>query len=193
MAQTAAALPFIEFEEFDRIERASECKMEYLHGATYVMAGGSPRHNLIAINCAVALGNSLPTDTCLVFSSDQHIVTPQNQANFMPDLSAVCGESLDAIPYRLTNPFLVVEVLSLSTRNHDLTNKLFEYQRIPSLRAILYIDSESLTVRLWTRPVDATWPAEPQFIQDAAGFVPLPLGTPLPMSRLYVNTGLMPS
>ena len=49
---------------------------------------------------------------------------------------------------------MVVKVLSASTRTHDQTNKLEEYKPIPSLRHILFLESESIRAQLHTRGAD---------------------------------------
>ncbi len=191
MASPAASFPYIPFEEYERIEKGLSEKLEYLRGTTYLMAGASPVHNLIMVRCSSLLERALPEDSCFVLSSDQHVVSPENQADFMPDVTVVCGSSLDQLAYRLPNPTMVVEVLSPSTRGHDLGNKLTEYQRIPSMRAILYIDSESITVRLWQRPENSTWTAEPAFFQDPEARVDLPIGVSFVVKDLYRGTGLL--
>lgn len=191
MAHPAMSLPYLSFEEYERIERNNTEKLEYLRGASYLMAGGSPRHAMIAGNCFWRLRSLLAPSECIVLPQDLHVVTPQNQADFIPDVTVICGASVEELPHRVPNPTLVVEVLSPSTRVHDLGNKLIEYQRIPSLRGILYVDSESLTVRLWTRPENSTWPAEPRFLQSPDSTISLPVGVTLLLKDLYEGTGLL--
>lgn len=48
-------------------------------------------------------------------------------------------------------PALIFEVLSKNTRTHDLADKLPCYKKIPSLRYILYIDSQRMELTLWER------------------------------------------
>jgi Uma2 family endonuclease len=191
MAELAQTFPIIDFEDFERIETTTEHKLEYLHGAIYMMAGAPPRHNLLAGNCIWLLRSALAPGRCLVLSSDQHVVTPQNQADFLPDVVVVCDADVEKLSYRIHNPSLVVEVLSPSTRNHDLGAKLLEYQRIPSLRSILYLDSETATARLWQRPENATWPSEPKFFQSGDSVIDLSLGVKLALRDLYEGSGLL--
>lgn len=155
------------------------------------MAGASPVHNLIIVRCSSLLERALPEDSCFVLRSDQHVVSPENQADFMPDVTVVCGSSLNQLSYRLPNPTMVVEVLSPSTRGHDLGDRLVEYQRIPSLRVILYIDSESITVRLWQRDENSTWAAEPAIFQVPEARVDLHIGVSFAVKDLYRGTGLL--
>jgi len=191
MADPALSLPSPAYEEYERIERNNTEKLEYLRGASYLMAGGSPRHAMISGNCFWRLRSLLAPSECIVFPQDLHIVTPQNQADFIPDVTVICRANVEELPHRVPNPTLVVEVLSPSTRMHDLGNKLSEYQRIPSLRAILYIDSETLTVRLWSRPENSTWPSEPNFHQHPESQIALPIGVTLLLKELYEGTGLL--
>lgn len=191
MAETALSFPYIPFEEYERIEKTLPGRFEYWNGLTYLMAGAPPRHNLLVGNCIWLLRGAITPGKCLVLSSDQHVVTPQNQADFLPDVVVVCDADVSDLPYRVQNPTLIVEVLSPSTRGHDLGNKLTEYQRIPSLRAILYIDSETVTARLWQRPENSTWPSEPKFFQAPDAVIELGIGVKLQIQQLYEGTGLL--
>jgi Uma2 family endonuclease len=191
MAELAQTFPILAFEDFERIESTTDHKLEFLHGAIYMMAGAPPRHNLLVGNCIWLLRSALAPGKCFVLSSDQHVVTPQNQADFLPDVVVVCEASIEKLPYRIQNPTVVVEVLSPSTRNHDLGAKLLEYQRIPSLRSILYLDSETATARLWQRPESSTWPSEPQFFQSGDSLIGLSIGVSLALRDLYEGTGLL--
>lgn len=184
-------LPFIAFDEYERIEKSITQRLEYFRGASYLMAGGSPRHAMIAGNCFFLLRSALSPSQCIVLPQDVHVVTPQNQADFIPDVTVVCGANVEELPHRVANPTMIVEVLSPSTRAHDLGNKLSEYQRIPSLRAILYVDSESLTVRLWQRPENSTWPSEPRFYQSPEVLIQLPIDVRFSVQALYEGTGLL--
>ncbi|MEZ4957989.1 MAG: Uma2 family endonuclease [Saprospiraceae bacterium] len=53
-----------------------------------------------------------------------------------------------------TNPFLVVEVLSKSTYDHDWENKLPSYQSLPSVECILFIESRFPAITVFTRTAE---------------------------------------
>ena len=56
----------------------------------------------------------------------------------------------------LSNPTVLVEVLSPSTAEYDRTDKLEEYRRIPSLRHVVHVASDEPRIDLWSHVGD-TW------------------------------------
>ena len=154
--------PRFSFDEYLARNARSNEKLEYLQGVVYSMAGGTQFHNAISINFAVALGMRLRGKDCSILSSDQMIEAPGREAGFYPDLSVLCGAKLKPSATPLKNPFVVVEVLSPSTRDYDLGQKFQQYRRIASLRHIVFIDSEGLGVQVYTRGADEVWPGLPE-------------------------------
>jgi Uma2 family endonuclease len=69
---------------------------------------------------------------------------PSYRRAFYPDLSVVLGtpEYAEAKQLRLVNPTLIVEVLSPSTAEFDLTEKFEYYRSISSLQEIVYFEAE---------------------------------------------------
>jgi Uma2 family endonuclease len=76
-----------------------------------------------------------------------------------PDVTVVCGkpEFLDEEDDILTNPKLIVEVLSPSTRNYDLGDKTRTYWQIPSLTDLLLIEQSKVWIEYWSRETGGEW------------------------------------
>jgi Uma2 family endonuclease len=51
----------------------------------------------------------------------------------------------------VTNPKLIVEVLSTGTADYDRGEKLRHYQRLASLACVVLIDHQSERIETWTR------------------------------------------
>lgn len=186
----AHAFPRIPFADYLDREIHSNEKHEYLHGSVYMMAGGTNRHHLIAANCLIALARQLKRRNCTVLGSDARIVTPGPDAAFYPDLSVHCG---GFNPNALTAdaPTFILEVLSPSTRQYDLTTKRKEYFRIPSLCHYLLIDSESIEALLYTREPGQSWPRQAQTFHDLTESIPLAaLKAQLKLRDVYAESGL---
>lgn len=62
---------------------------------------------------------------------------------YQPDAMVRCGGDLNGETIHLTDPVIVVEVLSRSTRGRDTGAKLADYFRLPSVRHYLIIRAES--------------------------------------------------
>ena len=65
---------------------------------------------------------------------------------YEPDALVRCGEPLPGDTVKLSDPVIVVEVLSPSTRARDAAAKLEDYFRLPSVRHYLIVKTESRSV-----------------------------------------------
>src|SRR5690606_31274388 len=118
-------------------------KHEFLDGLVWAMAGGSPEHAAIAANIVALLVNQLAGRRCRVFSSDLRVRVKATGLATYPDVTVVC-EQLELDPddpkgHTVTNPKLLVEVLSPSTAEYDRGEKLDHYRQIESLEVILLV------------------------------------------------------
>jgi Uma2 family endonuclease len=174
------------FADYLALESMSTVKHEYLDGAVWAMAGGTPDHAAIAINIAVALSTALRGQPCRVFSADLRVRVKETGLATYPDLSVVCGaletDPDDAGGNTVTNPVLVVEVLSPSTEDYDRGEKLAHYKRIPSLREILLVAQEEARLELWTR-ASSGWQLE--VVRDKGALAVL--GCALELAEVYRN------
>lgn len=147
-----------DFEDYLRVEHDSGMKHEFLAGRVWAMAGGSPNHARIAINVASVLNAHLRGKPCAVFSSDLRIGVRATELVTYPDLSVVCGQlehdPIDRTGHTITNPKVLVEVLSPSTAEYDRGEKIRHYKLIPSLEAIVLVDHEAQRLQLWQRSGD---------------------------------------
>jgi Uma2 family endonuclease len=157
-----AARHYFTPEEYFTLEEISPIRHEYYEGEIYDMAGGSPDHGLIQGNLITILNGQLHASPCRVFSSDVRILVEQSGLYTYPDLSVVCGKLKTARTSKitLTNPVLLVEVLSESTRAYDRGEKLKFYKQIPSLKEIMLVDSERARVEVWRRGARNDWAPE---------------------------------
>ncbi|MGI8741218.1 MAG: Uma2 family endonuclease [Bryobacteraceae bacterium] len=117
-----------------RLERAAEYKSEYVGGEIFAMAGGSPRHSELAANWIFEVKSKLRGSNCRLFTSGLRVRTPATGSYVYPDVAVVCGELrvYETANDVLTNPAVVVEVLSLSTAHYDRGKKFELYRAFPS-------------------------------------------------------------
>jgi Uma2 family endonuclease len=148
------------FAEYLAIEAESTIKHEFWDGQVWAMAGGSRRHGAIAANILRILGNQLLAGRCQAHSSDVRIRVLATGVATYPDGSIICGRAeLDPEDERgesVTNPVVIVEVLSPSTEEYDRGEKLEHYKRIPSLRHVVMAAQQEACVDVWTRS-DGGW------------------------------------
>ena len=145
--------------EYLEIERRADRKSQFFHGEVFSMAGASARHNLIVANAIRALGNALQESTCRVFASDLRVVIDPDDHYVYPDVVIVCGEPeyLDEASDTLTNPTLIVEVLSESTERYDRGLKFAGYRALPSVQTVMFVSQDRACIEVYSRQPDGRW------------------------------------
>lgn len=144
-------------EDYVALDRASEGRWEYVGGEAFAMAGASPRHNAIVVNITVA--NALRGKSCFPLGSDQKVATLATLAFHYPDITVVCGKPSHAPKdeHAITNPSLLVEVLSETTSDDDRGQKFDHYATIPELREYVVVFSSARRIEHKKRMPDGKW------------------------------------
>ena len=137
---------------------ASSVRLELIDGVVYDMAGGSLDHGTIAKNLDRAFAYGLDARNCRGFSSDVSVRIDEDGDYVFPDSSYVCGDP-EQRGDSLTNPTLIVEVLSPGTERHDRRVKVPLYRAIASVEEILLIASDGPYVECHRRHGDL-WAVE---------------------------------
>jgi Uma2 family endonuclease len=180
--------PFLSPEEYLEIERKAEYKSEYYHGEMFAMSGVSRRHDRINVQLTFLIAQHLRGKKCETFSANMRVLATSSGLYTYPDLSVVCEEPqfADAHVDTLTNPALLVEILSPSTEDYDRGKKAKLYRAIASLRELLFIAQDSYEVELYRRQADGSWS-----LMEAAGLESAitltSIGYTLPLRELYEN------
>ncbi|MBI4673196.1 MAG: Uma2 family endonuclease [Chloroflexi bacterium] len=149
-------------EEYLAREAQAEYKSEYYDGEIRMMAGGSEDHSIIAGNVITELNLRLGSKPCRVYTSDMRLWIKRRGTYTYPDAMVICGKTefqtgrTDVV----TNPIVIVEVLSPSTREHDRIEKFALYKQIESLREYVMVDSERTVVFILRREPDSKWTIE---------------------------------
>lgn len=143
-------------QEYLQLEREAEYKSEYIDGQVYAMAGVSEEHNLIALNIASEIRAQFRGKPCRVYMSDIRVKVSATGTYTYPDVHAVCGQAVfeDREVDTLTNPTIIVEVLSPSTEVYDRGMKFARYRSLESLREYVLISQDSVRVERFTRQGD---------------------------------------
>jgi Uma2 family endonuclease len=128
-------------------------RLEYINGEIYLgghvfdpsggwdaaeaFAGASPEHNQIKHNVETALDPQLRDRDCAIFSSDQRVKYDTASGYAYPDIVVSCAPEYDGAI--LKNPQLLIEILSESTMEHDLTTKMAAYASMETMREYWFI------------------------------------------------------
>lgn len=157
--EPALSYNYISPEDYLSTERAALEKHEYYQGEIFAMSGTSLSHNKIFINIIGALTAKLKGKSCQPYGSDLRIHIPKNTLYTYPDISIFCNEPnlTDDQFDTATNPSVIIELLSKSTRNYDMGKKFFLYRDIDSLKEYILVDTEKIYVEKHIRNADNSW------------------------------------
>jgi len=114
----------------------------------------------------------------------------QSETNFrIPDLAVTCA------PYEteesaLTDPVLVIEILSPSNQAETWSN-IWTYTTIPSVMEILVVRTAVIGAELLRRGPDGSWPNKPQVLEGSSILSLESIGFQVPLAALYRTTRLL--
>jgi Uma2 family endonuclease len=157
---TAKPVPQLSFEDWLAIERAADDqRSEFVAGEVFAMTGATEQHNLIVGNVVRELGNALKRKPCRVYPSDLKVRIEADNVGAYPDAMVICGERAFHDDRRdvVTNPTLIVEVLSDSSEAYDRGDKFAHYRTLPSLQIYLLLSQDRMQAELFVRQPDDTW------------------------------------
>lgn len=157
-------------------ELHSDVKHELVGGQAYAMVGASNIHNLIAGALFAALRQHLKGSPCRTFMSDMKV--RQGDNFYYPDLVVTC-QSATGIYYYVTDPVLIVEVLSPTTERQDRLEKRLAYQQLPTLQEYVLIAQDRIQAEVHRRMEDG-WEIERYSENDTLRFEAVDLTLPLP-------------
>ena len=149
-------LRFLEVEEYLRNEQRDEVRHELVRGAVYAMVGSSNAHNLIAGSLYAQLRQHIKGSPCHVYMSDMKVRVADDF--FYPDLVVSCLPR-EPLFYYVTEPALIIEVLSPSTEARDRLDKRVAYQSLKSLQEYALIAQDKVSVEIIRRIPDG-WEVE---------------------------------
>ena len=164
-----------------------DIKYEYRDGYVYAMVGGTANHSIITVNTSTQFNVQLSDKNCTVTSPDLRVYIASKQTYRYPDVAVFCGEMNylhDDRRDTLTNPIVLVEVLSPSTAQTDYNEKLTEYTQIDSLQAYLLISQDTPKVERFLRAESGQWLYDYALGLDSQITVP-PVDCTLALSALY--------
>lgn len=146
-------MSYAQYLEF--AERA-EVKHEFIDGHVVAMAGGSIEHSRLAARMGFLLQLQLEGRPCNVFNADARVrIEATNRATY-PDVTVVCGPVAAAADDRhaITNPTVLVEVLSDATERDDRGSKFAHYRRLSSLREYVLVAQDRPCIEVFRRDAE---------------------------------------
>jgi Uma2 family endonuclease len=147
-------------EEYLELDKNSEEKIEYFDGEVFSMVGVHPNHALLQGRLITTFNNQTAERGCYIYPSDLRVKVPSLPPYRYPDLSALCGkpefEEISGL-LSLTNPTLLVEILSPSTEAFDRGEKFAHYKSIPAFREYLLVAQNKKYLTHYIKQTERAW------------------------------------
>jgi Uma2 family endonuclease len=128
---------------------------EFFRGETFAMIGGTARHNRVVLNLASRIGDHLDGTACQVFAENMKVQITEGV--LYPDVMVTCGKADAGDEQTVSDPKLIIEVLSPSTRGYDKREKFILYRTLSSLREYALIDPAKRQVEVFTLAEGGAW------------------------------------
>lgn len=146
-------------EEYLALEEQAEYKNEYRNGEIIPMTGGTTNHNKIAGNFYKRFPLTIADQDYEIYIGDVKLWIPQYRIYTYPDIMVVKGQPTyqGTGTTTITNPLLIVEVLSNSTKNYDKTDKFKYYRSLDGFEEYIMIDQYSFAVEQFAKQTENQW------------------------------------
>lgn len=155
-------------EEYLAMEVEATERHEYRDGEIILMAGSTPNHNKLAGNLFAAIHAALRGQPYEVYMADQRLWIPEQPTYTYPDVMVVAQPLVYAPDRRdtLTNPLLIIEILSPSTAADDRGTKFALYRTIPSFQEYVLVEQDRIYLEQYAKTNDRQWLLTPYTATD---------------------------
>jgi len=132
-------------EEYLELEEKAEGRSEYINGKIIPIPGGTTNHNKIAGNFYKKFPSQVQNQDYDIYMVDVKLWIPNYRIYTYPNIMVIKGEPVyeGTGTTKITNPLLIVEVLSNATKNYDKIDKFKYYRSIPNFQEYIMIDQYS--------------------------------------------------
>ena len=176
-------------DEYLAFEERSPVRHEYVDGYVYAMSGVRRRHGKVVTNVLKQLLRAAGDGPCEVYVAELKVKADETKY-YYPDVAVTCGPPDDE-GVVITDPCLVIEVTSPSTRATDHREKLAAHTRIPTLGAYLVVEADRPEVHRHWRDGEA-WRYE-VVTPESGGRVAVPCpAAVLTLDQIYAGVALRP-
>ncbi len=164
------------FQEYLNLAHDCDYRVHYRNGeiisfieidekTNIIMGEATVTHERLMVRFAYYLAQIFGIESDFqILGSNVKIFIGADRKGFNPDVAVVKGEA-DIQTYKsnrrtskgITNPHLIVEILSKSTRDFDLSEKLVDYKLIPSLQQVIFAEQGSIWASTYIRINENEW------------------------------------
>jgi Uma2 family endonuclease len=152
--------------EYFAWEETQKERHHYVRGEVFAvhpeiegMSGGTKAHAESIGAAYSTLRAHLKGTPCRAFASEIRVQVDAADAYFYPDVLVTCAPSDLADPSGLSvsQPVLIIEVLSYGTASYDRGDKFADYRLLPSLKEYVLIDTHKRQIEVFRINVQNRW------------------------------------
>lgn len=188
-------------EQYLALDDATDGKYEFYDGYAIMLrppssiyderamvdvAEGNLAHAALCVRLASLLDQALTEGPCIAYSSDARLNMGTGRQYFYPDLSVACSDPGKPPKKILTQPIVVIEVLSPTTEKYDRDTKLASYKALPSLMEYMLVGSQAREIVVYRREND--W--QPYHYQSGDVVELKSIGVSFPFDAIYYRITL---
>ena len=174
---------FMTWKEYLLFEEQSPYRHEYINGMVHAMCSESLAHNSIAQALIVAFHSQLRDGPCEAFflQVKLEIRVGRDQIVYYPDVMVSCRPE-DRTEQSVSDPRLVVEILSASTQHTDRREKAMTYHRVEAIEEYVLIAQDKPQIIVYRR--QDGW--RPELYTKAGALVEFrSIGLSVPIEQIY--------
>lgn len=146
-------------EEYLELEETAEYKSEYHDGEIIAMTGGTTNHNKIAGNFYFHFKSAFRGKNYEIYINDVRLSIPLDRRYTYPDIMIIKDQAIYEGDKQtiVTNPLVIIEILSNSTQNYDRGEKFKSYRSLASFQEYILIDQYSFLVEQFIKEGEREW------------------------------------
>lgn len=177
------------YAEYLAFEEESNERHMYWEGEIFAMSGGSQDHYALESAIHLLLGIALGNGPCRAYTGNMRLRPPDGEDAVYADAVVVCGprEPHPEDPGAVTNPSVIVEVLSPTTERFDRGDKFTYYRSFSSIQHVVFLSQKALAIEHYSRQPDGAWRLRDLHPGDSLAL----LGVSLRVEEIYADSSLM--
>lgn len=144
--------------EYLALEEKAEYRSEYNDGEIAAMVGGSLNHARIISDIDREIAGKIEKK-CESVTSEVKVWIKSYRKFYYPDVLVFCDEPIfyEERNDTITNPILIVEVLSDSTEAKDRGEKMLAYRTLETLHEYVLVSQSKPIIEQYTKTADGNW------------------------------------
>lgn len=161
MSAVALAGDYYTIAEYQELLEQSVERLEYKNGKIHAINDNTTNHGKLCTNASFTLNIATKNTNhhFTIFGSQVKIGIKESNSFVFPDAMMICGEIelSEKDQHAITNPSLIVEVLSKSTERYNRGEKFHKYSSLPSFKEYILIEQYKPIVDILYKANEKYW------------------------------------